>query len=449
MHAGLRSALFGSALPLAGFELGMDFRAGWYRSGAVVTRDPLALPGASFGRDRAKWDNIGGALIATPAGQPAIIPGIGYAAREPVQNLAPNSSWAGAAVGNSTIPTLNMALGTRGGLTLAVVAVGIENGLGYIDLRFSGTANNTGNPGQPVLFYPVFSGSGGTSHPAAAQGDSFITAITSRVVAGSVSNIVARSLSTSFRDDAGTNILLNNTQVQFLGADPSVNNRAITPPIVSTFATSRYWAHLTLGVNDGQTVDATFRILGASINKSAIEQPHIATGGGSVSMSGDNMRLTQPMPTNEDWVFVSAVTALRTSAQHSGNGNKRYWRILDGTIERIGIYRNIPIQNGAQGRINAIVTGADGDVKRPAGGDIPQAGRMVSVVRKVGTGYSIATRAPDGTIQIGGAQTLAQFPSPLVDIHLAPELEGYHEFLGWRRGTFSDDQVRGMLAALA
>lgn len=432
---GLRSALFGSALPLAGFELALDFRAGWYRSGSVVTRDPLALPGASFGRDRAKWDDVGGLPMPVAAGVPGIYPGLGYAAREGVTNAIYNSSAAGAAVGVTPTRWQN-----SGAQTQTVVGVGTENGLPYVDIRvaWDGTQPTTRYaqiiPGQPADYVP------------GVAGDIFVARAYIRLIAGAwpaTANMQIREFNSS-------NGFVATRSVGFKDIALGAPARSVAfGGALTGSTTDRVYSTLEFSALAGEVADCTVRVYGWTLNKSAIQVPYIATAAGSAAMTADNLRFTQPMPTAEDWVFVSAVTALRTTSQHSGNGNKRYWRILDGTIERIGIYRNIPIQGGAQGRINAIVTGADGDVKRPAGGDIPQAGRMVSVVRKVGTGYSIATRAPDGTIQIGGAQTVAVFPSPLVDIQLAPELEGYHEFLGWRRGTFSDDQVRGMLAALA
>ncbi|WP_230769788.1 hypothetical protein [Sphingomonas sp. Leaf4] len=314
MHAGLRSALFGSALPLAGFELGMDFRAGWYRSGGVVTRDPAALPGYSFVRTGAKFEDVGGGLLPVAAGIPAIFPGVGYIARRSKANAVNNSNFAGAIAGNPGTPPTKTQIGTgtlSNGITRQIVATGTDptTGIPYIDYRFFGTASAT------VPIYPMLSHSAATEAPSAVAGEIWTAELGFRILPGAVLGTTRIVLTLDSRNDEG-----NAIGVSF--NVPLVDGGVIqaNPPRVSRTTTAlpstnsaRMWMFLSISLRQDETYDFTMRLSAPSLVRSPITGPYVATSNGPISSGNDDMRVTGPTPLDEDWVIIASAVA-RTSA---------------------------------------------------------------------------------------------------------------------------------------
>ncbi|KQN36999.1 hypothetical protein ASG37_04875 [Sphingomonas sp. Leaf407] len=445
MHAGLRSALFGSALPLAGFELGMDFRAGWYRSGAIVTRDPAALPGQAFTRPDLKFEEVGGVLVRVAPSAPLIVPGLGFLARTSYRNFMPNSSWSGAAP-NSQVPQIGIATAAQNGITRRVEALGsIDFGNGtvlpYIDLRVFGTA--TANTST----YPVLSGTNNASMPDAAVDERWTASIGARLLPGGVMPGCNIGLTASARSRDGSTIYgTYSNDLMTLGEWKVAGDWAITTTPALPANTGSMWMFLSMFIPSGATVDYTIRLFAPSLVKAAIRGPYIPTGGASVGINTDNMRLGQPIPADDNWVILHSAVMQRTTAQQ--NGNDRLWNLAHGAVERFAVYRSGPA-DGAPGRINALSTIADGTRTGSGTATILPAGRIVTALVKTGGSYRLVVRGPDGAISYSPQWTPSAYPSPIDYFYLSPAIDGYHEFFGYRRGTFSDAQVAGMLAALA
>ena len=100
-------------------------------------------------------------------------------------NYIRNNSMQGAVIGTpGTLPT-NWNIYNPIGVSVAIVAVGVENGINYLDMRIFGTASGGG------VFQPAFEA---LSNTAATAGQDWVASIFLKQVAGSLNNISQTSL---------------------------------------------------------------------------------------------------------------------------------------------------------------------------------------------------------------------------------------------------------------
>jgi hypothetical protein len=120
-------------------------------------------------------------------------------------NYIRNNSMQGAVAGTpGTLPT-GWSVGTLSGTTRTIVGTGIEDGIDYIDIRFSGTATALGTQG--VLNFEA------AANTPAANGQVWAGSVYCKLVGGSLSNVLVNALTVSGRGSDGS--LLTAVQSQF------------------------------------------------------------------------------------------------------------------------------------------------------------------------------------------------------------------------------------------
>ena len=133
--------LAGLRYPQASFVL--DFASNYYRGSGAQSSSPSALPGYNFTRAIAAYaEDTAGNLIQFPSGAPRIT-NKGVLIEESRTNsirnsTASNGAVAGVVGSGGSLPT-NWIKDVGTGITWNVLGTGIEYGVDYVDVRFSGT----------------------------------------------------------------------------------------------------------------------------------------------------------------------------------------------------------------------------------------------------------------------------------------------------------------------
>jgi hypothetical protein len=437
----------GSALPFDGFELAMDFKNGLYRSQKVVTKDVTKMPGYAFARGRIRYERQNGVYVPYAANDPAIIPGVGFMSRAGYINRAPNSSWAGATAAGAQPNLLSMSIGTTTGITRAITGVGVDSGLPYIDYSITGTAT------AAVTIYPIVTGTTSTTMPLCAAGEVWTSAFNMRLVQGTPAGIQSLQFQLSGRSEDGQTIYGTYGAPAFI-ANGNYQGQMAAGQSYFTYTTpalpagsTRMYGYFVIIIPSGATVNATLRIYGMSIFRNTKFAPpiHTLTTGGEVNSGTDVMTLSQPAPVDEDWIIATTVSFDHASADLFNNV-ERVVGVSDGTGNN-----RMHLQRQSSGSINGDVIVGNVATGIPTAGSQPTAGRLIGAIQHRAGKFRVASLA-GGTVAFS-AEVVKAMP-PVTTFAVGQALNGNAvdspvEFMGYRRGTFSDDQVRTMLSALS
>jgi hypothetical protein len=258
-------------------------------------------------------------------------------------NSIRNNSMVGASA-PSTIPTNWQS--NVGGMTLGVVGTGTENGITYIDIRFSGTPTQTF---ANVRF-------DGNTQIAAANGQTWTSSFYGRIVAGSTTNVGVVENRIQYRDAVGAVVLedaLNFTST-ISAASLSVARRNFT--YTSTSASTAFVNNaIGLLTTVGAAIDITLRIglpqleLGAFATSVIPTTTAAATRTADVAtMVGDNF--SNWYRQDEGTLFADATPQASTSA------GQAIIEAGDGTASnRIGLFKLITSGNAS---LAVLVSGA-------------------------------------------------------------------------------------------
>lgn len=263
---------------------------GWYFNNSVALAAALSdVPRFSYNR-------------TTGAAQGLLI-------EEAHTNSVRNSTMVGAAAGTpGTAPTNWSITGSVNGLTREIVGIGTEDGIDYIDIKFSGTPSAS----STVTVHPE----GGTQ-AAALAAQVWYTAWFMRVVAGSltnVSNITHRIVEVN----SGGGEVVGTT------AAPTPTGAALKTQRVSivrtlTDATTAFvHAYFSFAYTNGSAIDVTFRfglpqLVRGTTNVSTLGRP-IRTSTAAVTRAADICRITNPAALSSAVYIVKARTPTKLVA---------------------------------------------------------------------------------------------------------------------------------------
>jgi hypothetical protein len=198
-------------------------------SGAAIARPTFSR---DFAGEKTLNNGAGPAINFTRASDATYFDADGVLRFAPNNHIR-NSQAGGAVVGApGTVPT-NWFIGAQSGISTEVMATGTENGLAYVDVKFTGT-NSTGGNVFPNLFFDT------STTVVASSGETWTGSFYTKIVAGSTAG-------------------LTNTSVQFVeltaaGAVVSALNTPFTP----TSSLARYSATRTLTGATTERVYARF-----------------------------------------------------------------------------------------------------------------------------------------------------------------------------------------------
>lgn len=206
--------------------------------------------------------------------------GIGVWGRYPARtNSIRNNTMQGAVAGSpGTLPTNWGNTGSTNGLTRTIVGTGTENGLPYIDYRFSGTPTGTGSIG--ITF-------DSSTAITTANGETWSRSMFLQLVGGSKTNLtsiinwlVPYTSTPSALTAHATNVLANVDATQ---ARVSTTHTLALPTVA-------YVQHaLLVGYTSGAAIDVTLRIAAPQLERGAGATAPILTSGAAASRVADTL----------------------------------------------------------------------------------------------------------------------------------------------------------------
>lgn len=204
----------------------------------------------------------------------------GLLVEEARTNTIRNSTIQGAVVGApGTLPTNWLFTAGTTGIACQVIATGIEAGVPYIDLRYTGTAASTSACSTRY---------DGSTNAAAASGQAWTLSAFCKLVAGSLNGIYA--VGNQFIENNSAGSFLTGGAVNFA---PTATLQRYAGTRTLTDASVAYVAcGLSLGVTSGQTIDVTLRIGLPQLELGASATSPIPTYGSSAIRSADVVTMT-------------------------------------------------------------------------------------------------------------------------------------------------------------
>lgn len=219
-------------------------------------------------------DNTNGVWTAFAANTPRITDK-GMLVEETRTNSVRNSAGVGAVPGTpGTIPTNWNVTSTLNGVARTIVGVGVENGIDYVDIRYSGTASASG---QMVV------GAENNLSIAAVNGDVWTASAFVRLVAGDLGNLAASVFSLSERDGSGANLASQTMPFAPTSAwQRLIHTRTFTQPTAAFI-----FACFALNYASGTVVDFTLRVGWSQWEKGAFATSPIRTTSVAVTRGTD------------------------------------------------------------------------------------------------------------------------------------------------------------------
>lgn len=262
----------------AGMETAFDFvgdRAFDMSAGVRPLAEARSAGLIAISRASESWVRSASGLWSSVAAAALARSDRGLQLEESRTNYIRNSAMQGAVVGvlgaGGALPT-NWVVGVAPeGLSLEVVGLGQEDGLDYIDLRYSGV-HSTGNP----TFYME-----AHSQAVASKGQVWTFSMFVRLVAGSTSGITCNA---SYTENTGNTVRTSGSAPFVPG--PEVQRVSLSRAVSNELTTSVRPRPI-FSIPGGATVDFTLRISAPQIELGAHASSPIRTTSGAVTRAAD------------------------------------------------------------------------------------------------------------------------------------------------------------------
>lgn len=202
---------------------------------------------------------------------------------EPAEtNSLRNASMLGAVTGTpGTVPTNWSITSSVNGLTRQIVETGTDNGIPYIDIKWSGT------PTASATLQITFEGN---TAVAALNNQIWQTGVFVKIVAGSLTNITQSRINLSMRNSGGTQV--GSFPQVFVMTGAELNTQYISLGNTLNVATTAFInSFVTIGYTNGQAIDLTMRIGLPQLAQSAESYSSIITTTIAVTRATDIVTL--------------------------------------------------------------------------------------------------------------------------------------------------------------
>ena len=241
-----------------------------------------------------------------------------------------------------------------GGVALTeVVGTGTENGITYIDLRYTGTTSSTTAGG--IL-------TESSTQITAASGQTWASSFYVRLIAGSTSGITDIFNTIQERDAAGALLTSTNTTISPTGAALNTQ-RVATTRTLNNASTARITQQIRLVPASGVAIDITLRIGLPQLEQGAFATSVIPTTTTALTRSTDDARVNVLSPWYNQTAGTLFVERIRGPLDAAA---KRYVNISDGSAGT-----NVALQKvqGAAGGSSAVsyVAGVSDFAPNPVG----------------------------------------------------------------------------------
>jgi len=274
------------------------------------------------------------------ANTPRIMPGTGLLIEESRTNGIRNNTMQGASIGTPGVTPSNWLLRNNTGLSTQVVAVGTNQGINTMDLRFFGTASGAGVLGINFEASTII---------AAVTGQAWAQTAFIAIVGGTTTNTGTVSLGTDEDTSGGVFIRSNLGTVPLTSTLTRVTNLFTTGGGVTTAFVLPYFQ---LAVNGAGAVDITLRIGWPQLELGAFATSPIPTTSAAVTRATDLVTLTS-LPT---FGAAYSLFGFGTPQSPTTSGNPQVLVSADDgtTNNRIITYRSQP---AALSRMNVEAAG--------------------------------------------------------------------------------------------
>lgn len=297
--------LGGGSYPIAD----LDFAGGVYRLGGLTLTDASALPGWSFTRASAGYgQNSAGLLIPFASGVPRIVPGSGILIEEARTNSIRNNTVVGAVAGTPGTSPTNWSIAVNGNsLTQQIVGTGVENGVTYIDVRFSGTTTNSNG----VTITPE-----GGSIIAASNGQAWSYSAYISVVAGSFTNVSGAALILDQNNSGGAYLSqLNGPAIE--GSISATLTRFSMTATTNNASIAFIKPYLFIHIFTGKAVDFTLRFGLPQAELGSFGTSPIITTGSTATRAADVGYIDLTVPAQ--WTIYGQATFPANDAANNKN----------------------------------------------------------------------------------------------------------------------------------
>jgi hypothetical protein len=307
-------------------------------------------------------------------------------------NSIRNSQAGGAVAGTQgTAPTNWSVTGTLNSITREIIGTGAEDGLAYIDIKYSGTPSSNGS----FTIAPEPSGA-----VVAANGQTWTVSAYVKLIGGSTSNLTY-NLGLNGQTAAGANVAgqtANNATAPT--SDPLKNQRRSATFTFTSASVERVLPYIVGIYTNGNPIDLTLRIAAPQLEQGAFATSYIPTTSAAATRAADSAVVT-PISS-----FYNQSEGTLFAEGSSGNTNNSLNALL--SIDDTTANERIQIRRGTQFNLLNIVTATGGS---------PQA----SLDTSIGTWASptefkkiaYALKQNDLAVSMGGAAALTDTSATL------------------------------------
>jgi hypothetical protein len=358
---------------------------------------------------------------------PVTLAARGLLIEEQRTNSIRNNTGVGAVAGTpGTLPT-NWTSQSVGGVALTeVVGSGVEDGIAYVDVRYTGTTSSTATGGILVEASNV---------TAASNGQTWAHAAYVRLIAGSLSGLSSVNMTVFGRSAAGT--LLEQTNTAFTPTNALLRTqRYVATRTLNNALVAFVQPRVTLAPVSGAAIDITLRIGLPQLELGAFSTSVITTTAAAATRTADVASMTG---TNfSDWYNQSEGTVYSESAVSQSGIGSITAALSDGTASN-----RIQIQRTAGNNYQDLIVTAGATQS-----SVSVSGVTANIVAKVASAYAannfqmaangaLGTQDTSGTVPVVDRLEFGQRASAVF-------LNGYIRRIAFYPRRLSNDQLRGI-----
>jgi hypothetical protein len=234
---------------------------------------------------------------------PVTLESLGLLVEEQRTNSLPNNTAQGAVAGSpGTAPSGWTVTGSANGLTSEIVQTGTEDGIAFVDIRYSGT---TSGSGQFSILPSALTST------VAASGQTWTGSAYVKLQAGSLANLTNALMSANGRTAAGGGVESVNNTFTATADRLAVQRRTVTIALANANSERITLTAFAANYASGVAVDVTLRIGLPQLEQGAFATSVIPTSGTAVTRSADVASITGAnfsswFNVSEGTLFVSA-----------------------------------------------------------------------------------------------------------------------------------------------
>ena len=265
---------------------------------------------------------------------------LGLLVEEQRTNSITNNTMVGAVAGTpGTNPTGWFLTGSANGISPEIVGTGVEDGITYVDIRYSGTSTNSGN--FSILASTV-------TAITAATGQSWTGSAYVKLQAGSLSNLTNTLQSVNGRSSIGAGLESTNSTYTPTSDSLGVQRRTVSITLANASTARISHTIFNAAYASGATIDITLRIGLPQLEQGAFATSVIPTTTAAATRAADVASISGS--NFSSWYRQDEGTTFAAYSQYASGGN--IYTISDGTAANfITIQTNSIVKKAASANV--------------------------------------------------------------------------------------------------